>query len=54
MYSSSQTDPEIIIIAKTSPEQNASTKILQRNSFKFSRIVQDEGIGDAWEWIYME
>ena len=48
------TDPQIIIIAKTSPEQNASTKILQRNRFKFTRIVQDEDIGDAWEWVHME
>ena len=48
------TDPQIIITAKTSPEQNASTKILERNRFKFTRIVQDEGIGDAWEWVIME
>jgi ribosomal-protein-alanine N-acetyltransferase len=46
-----QTNPEIIITAKTSPEPNASTKILQRNGFKFTGIVQDEGIGDAWEWV---
>jgi RimJ/RimL family protein N-acetyltransferase len=45
------TNPEIIITAKTSPEPNASTKILQRNGFKFTGIVQDEGIGDAWEWV---
>ncbi len=43
-------DPEIIITAKTAPEQNASTKILQKNGFVFTGIVQDEGIGDAWEW----
>ena len=49
-----ETDPKIIITAKTSPEQNASTKILQRNGFKFTGIVQDEGIGDAWEWILTE
>ena len=48
------TDPEITITAKTAPEQNASTKILQRNGFKFTKIVQDEGIGDAWEWIRSE
>ena len=29
-------DPKIIITAKTSPEYNASTKILQRNGFEFS------------------
>lgn len=45
-----RTDPIIIIIAKTAPEYNASTKILQNNGFKFSGIVQDEEIGDAWLW----
>ncbi len=45
------TDPKIIITAKTSPEVNASSKILERNGFVFSGIVQDEGIGDAWEWV---
>lgn len=44
-------DPEIIITAKTSPEHNASTKILERNGFEFTGIVQDEEIGDAWEWV---
>jgi len=46
-----QADPEIIITAKTAPEQNASTKILQNNGFVFAEIVQDEEIGDAWFWI---
>lgn len=45
---------KILITAKTSPEENASTKILKRNGFKFSGTVQDEGIGDAWEWILAE
>lgn len=45
------TDPEIIIWAKTAPEKNASAKILERNGFKFTGIVQDEEIGDAWEWM---
>ena len=45
------TDPNVIITAKTAPEKNASTTILQRNGFQFTGVVQDEGIGDAWEWI---
>ena len=49
-----KTDRGIIITAKTSPEHNASNKILKRNGFKFTGIVQDEGIGDAWEWVYNE
>jgi RimJ/RimL family protein N-acetyltransferase len=44
------TDPTITITAKTAPEHNASTKILQNNGFEFSKIVQDDEIGDAWLW----
>lgn len=44
----------VIITAKTAPEENASTKILQRNGFEFTGIVQDEEIGDAWQWVYKE
>lgn len=44
----------LIITAKTAPEYNASTKILLRNGFVFSGIVQDHEIGDAWEWILEE
>ncbi|MEP6582702.1 MAG: GNAT family N-acetyltransferase [Ginsengibacter sp.] len=47
-------DPNIIITAKTSPEPNASGKVLQRNGFTFTRMVQDDGIGDAWEWVHNE
>jgi len=45
-----QTDPAITIIATTAPEHNASTRILTKNGFLFSAIVQDHEIGDAWEW----
>ncbi len=47
---SQQSDPTIIITAKTAPEHNASTKILQNNGFTFAEIVQDDEIGDAWLW----
>ncbi|HZJ35597.1 MAG TPA: GNAT family N-acetyltransferase [Gillisia sp.] len=47
---SKRADPTIIITAKTAPEYNASTKILQNNGFTFSEIVQDDEIGDAWFW----
>lgn len=40
----------IKIIAKTAPEHNASTKILEKNNFIYSEIVQDDEIGDAWLW----
>ncbi len=47
-------DPKIIITAKTSPAPNASNKILKGEGFTFNGIVQDEGIGDAWEWVLIE
>jgi ribosomal-protein-alanine N-acetyltransferase len=45
-------DPAIVITAKTAPEQNASTKILSNNNFKYDSIVQDHEIGNAWLWVY--
>ena len=47
---SKHSDPMIIVTAKTAPEYNASTKILQKNGFAFTGIVQDHEIGDAWLW----
>ncbi|HMY84266.1 MAG TPA: GNAT family N-acetyltransferase [Saprospiraceae bacterium] len=47
-----KTDPGIIITAKTAPEHNASTKILENNHFVFTEIVQDHEIGDAWLWTH--
>ena len=47
---SRQSDPAIIVTAKTAPGYNASTKILQNNGFTFTEIVQDHEIGDAWLW----
>ncbi|MBK8698584.1 MAG: GNAT family N-acetyltransferase [Saprospiraceae bacterium] len=47
---SQRADPKVTITAKTAPENNASTKILENNKFIFTEIVQDEEIGDAWLW----
>lgn len=44
-------NPALTIIAKTAPEKNASTTILEKNGFHFSKIVQDEDIRDAWLWV---
>ena len=44
-------DPKVVITAKTAPEHNASTKILENNKFIFTEIVQDDEIGDAWLWM---
>lgn len=46
-----KTDPKVVISAKTAPEHNASSKILQKNGFTFKQLVQDDEIGDAWLWI---
>ena len=43
-------DPSVTVTAKTAPEHNASTRILAKNGFVFTEIVQDEEIGDAWLW----
>ena len=43
-------NPSLVICAKTAPEENASTRILRKNGFVYSRVVQDHEIGDAWLW----
>lgn len=45
-----QEDRNLIITAKTAPEKNASTQILEKNNFEFTEIVQDNEIGNAWLW----
>jgi RimJ/RimL family protein N-acetyltransferase len=44
-------DQGVRVTAKTAPEYNASTKVLEKNGFVFKEIVQDHEIGDAWLWI---
>lgn len=43
-------DPSLTITAKTAPEYNASTRILQKNGFVHTGSVEDEEIGEAWGW----
>lgn len=45
-----ETDPALAITAKTAPEPNASTRILEKHGFVRAGIVQDHEIGDAWLW----
>ena len=47
-----ETDSNILITARTLPEDNASTRILKRNGFEFNRKVWDDEDGDVWEWFY--
>ncbi len=43
-------NPGLVIYAKTAPEENASTRILNKNGFVYQKVVQDHEIGDAWLW----
>jgi [ribosomal protein S5]-alanine N-acetyltransferase len=43
--------PDVIVTAKTAPEENPSTTILRKNNFKHDGIAEDEEIGPAWYWI---
>lgn len=45
-----ENSPGVIITAKTEPNDNASTKILEKNGFVHTEVVQDHEIGDAWLW----
>jgi len=47
-----QQNKKIGITARTLPENNASTKILEKNRFNFSALVWDEDDGNVWEWKY--
>lgn len=47
-----KTDPDLVITARTLPEDNASTRILKRNGFEFAGEVVDPEDGVVWEWVY--
>ncbi|HEY5825205.1 MAG TPA: GNAT family N-acetyltransferase [Cyclobacteriaceae bacterium] len=47
-----QTDPSVIITARTLMEENFSTKILKKNNFILNGIVIDTDDGEVWEWEY--
>jgi len=47
-----QTDPSVIITARTLMEENFSTKILRKNNFILKGSVMDTDDGEVWEWEY--
>lgn len=47
------TDPNLIITARTLPENNASTRILQKNNFQLLGTIIDDEDGAVYEWQYM-
>lgn len=46
------TDANVRITARTLPEKNHSTRILEKNNFRFVGTVNDPDDGDVWEWEY--
>jgi len=47
-----KTDPFIKITARTLPENNFSTRILEKNNFIFIGMVNDPEDGEVWEWEF--
>jgi [ribosomal protein S5]-alanine N-acetyltransferase len=47
-----KTDPSIRITARTLPENNFSTRILEINNFEFIGTVMDPEDGEVREWEY--
>jgi len=47
-----KTDPSIKITARTLPEKNFSTRILEKNNFIFIGTVIDPEDGEVWEWVF--
>jgi [ribosomal protein S5]-alanine N-acetyltransferase len=47
-----KTDSSVRITARTLPETNYSTRILEKNNFKCLGVVEDSDDGLVWEWEY--
>lgn len=43
--------PEINILACTLPENNYSTRILEKNGFYFAKAIEDPEEGLIWQWL---
>ena len=46
------TDASVRITARTLPEKNYSTRILEKNDFVLLGFVNDPEDGEVWEWEY--
>lgn len=49
-----QADPALTIIARTLPEQNASTRVLSKLGFVLAGAVEDPEDGEVWEWVLQD
>ncbi len=47
-------DPTVRILARTLPEKNFSTRILEKNAFTCIGTVNDPDDGDVWEWEFFD
>ena len=47
-------DPSVRITARTLPEKNYSTRVLEKNRFQLLGFVTDPDDGEVWEWEYKE
>jgi|SRR5688572_4932901 len=47
-----KTDPTVRITARTLPEKNFSTRILEKNNFEFIGSINDPEDGEVWEWEF--
>lgn len=48
-----KSDPSIRITARTLPERNFSTRVLEQNGFQLNGTIQDPEDGEVWEWEYI-
>jgi RimJ/RimL family protein N-acetyltransferase len=48
-----QTNPTVIVTARTFEDKNFSARILEKNNFKLLGTVWDEDDGNVWEWQYV-
>jgi ribosomal-protein-alanine N-acetyltransferase len=49
-----ETDPDVIITARTLPEENFSARILRKNNFRLLGTIVDDEDGKLWEWEYQK
>lgn len=45
-------DPAVLVTARTLPQSNASTRVLEKNGFRLTGPVSDPEHGEIWEWHY--
>lgn len=47
-----ESHPPVLVTARTLPENNYSSRILEKNGFRNRGIVIDPDDGPVWEWVY--